>query len=103
MAIDALVSIHQLPLQRLTWRRLFELGLTAEDAAQWTGGTLSQEAIRGVAARSMPVYVSDRVARAPARPLGVPEYRVRRAAGLPVTEPAGVRTRPHLRIVGRDD
>ncbi|MGY2081718.1 hypothetical protein [Modestobacter sp. SYSU DS0657] len=51
----------------------------------------------------MSVYVSDRVARALARSLGVPEYRVRRAAGLPVIEPAGVRTRPHLRIVGRDN
>ncbi|MGY1749089.1 hypothetical protein [Modestobacter sp. SYSU DS0511] len=97
------MTIHRLPLQRLIWRRLFELGLTAEDAAQRTEGTLSKEAIRGLVAGSTSVYVSDRVARALARSLGVPENRVRRAAGLPVTDPAGVRTQPHLRIVGRDD
>ncbi|MGY1839095.1 MULTISPECIES: hypothetical protein [unclassified Modestobacter] len=97
------MTTDQLPLQRLIWRRMFEMGLSAEEAAQRTEGALSKEAIRGLVAGRMSVYVSDRVARALARSLGVPEHRVRRAAGLPVTEPVGVHTQPHLRIVGRED
>jgi hypothetical protein len=89
-------------LSRLVWSRLFELGLTAEQASERTRGVLSKEAVRGLAEGSAPVYVNDRVARALARSLDVTEHRVRLAAGLPVEEPALARTRPHLRIV-RDD
>ncbi|MQA32529.1 hypothetical protein [Modestobacter roseus] len=97
------MTTTRLRLQRLIWRRLFELGLTADEAAKRTEGTLSKEAIRGLVAGTTSIYVNDRVARALARSLGVPEHRVRRAAGLPTTAPTGARTRPHLRIVGRDD
>ena len=86
-------------LQRLIWRRLFELGLTAEEASVRTQGVVSKEAVRGLVGGRTSVYVSDRVARALAKALDVPEHRVRRTAGLPVEEPQTARTRPHLRIV----
>jgi len=86
-------------LQRLIWRRLFELGLTAEEASARTLGVVSKEAVRGLVGGRTSVYVSDRVARALARALDVPEHRVRRTAGLPVEEPETARTGPHLRIV----
>jgi hypothetical protein len=86
-------------LQRLIWRRLFELGLTAEEASVRTQGVVSKEAVRGLVGGRTSVYVSDRVARALAKALDVPEHRVRRTAGLPVEEPQTDRTRPHLRIV----
>jgi hypothetical protein len=88
-----------LDLQRLIWRRLFELGLTADDAARRTRGTLSKEAIQGLVEGRSSAYVSDRVARALARSLGLTEHRVRRAAGLPAAEPALDDTRPHLWLV----
>ena len=90
-------------LRRLVWCRLYELGMTAEQASVRTDGVLSKEAVRGLADGSASVYVNDRVARALARSLEVTEHRVRRAAGLPVAEPVLTRTRPHLRIVGDDD
>jgi hypothetical protein len=43
--------------------------------------------------------VSERLAQAMAHALDVPEYRVRRAVGLPVEEPADDPTRPHLRLI----
>ena len=86
-------------LQRLIWRRLFELGLTAEEASARTAGVVSKEAVRGLVGGRTSVYVNDRVARALARALDVPEHRVRASAGLPVEEPHPARTRPHLRIV----
>ena len=86
-------------LQRLIWRRLFELGLTAEEASARTAGVVSKEAVRGLVGGRTSVYVNDRVARALARALDVPEHRVRESAGLPVEEPHPARTRPHLRIV----
>ncbi|GAB4083014.1 hypothetical protein GCU67_08085 [Modestobacter muralis] len=86
-------------LQRLIWRRLFELGLTAEEASARTLGVVSKEAVRGLVGGRTSVYVNDRVARALARALDVPENRVRRTAGLPVEEAESARTGPHLRIV----
>ncbi|MCZ2828440.1 hypothetical protein O2W14_06270 [Modestobacter sp. VKM Ac-2986] len=86
-------------LQRLIWRRLFELGLTAEEASARTLGVVSKEAVRGLMGGRTSVYVSDRIARALARALDVPEHRVRRTAGLPVEDPETARTGPHLRIV----
>ena len=91
--------MSDLDLQRLIWRRLFELGLTAEEASLRTRGVVSKEAVRGLLGGRASVYVNDRVARALARALDVPEHRVRRTAGLPVEEPQQARTRPHLRIV----
>ena len=86
-------------LQRLIWRRLFELGLTAEEASARTLGVVSKEAVRGLMGGRASVYVNDRVARALARALEVPEHRVRTTAGLPTDEPDTARTGPHLRIV----
>ena len=86
-------------LQRLIWRRLFELGLTAEEASLRTRGVLSKEAVRGLVGGRTSVYVSDRVARAIARALDVPEHRVRESAGMPVEDPDQPDTRPHLRVV----
>ena len=86
-------------LQRLIWRRLFELGLTAEEASVRTQGVVSKEAVRGLVGGRTSIYVNDRVARALARALDVPERRVRRTVGLPVEEPSPERTGPHLRIV----
>ena len=91
------MSEHE--LQRLVWRRLFELGLTAEEASVRTRRVLSKEAVQGLVAGRASVYVNDRVARGLARALDLTEHRVREAAGLPVEEPALPRTRPHLRIV----
>ena len=90
-------------LHRLVWCRLFELGMTAEQASLRTQGVLSKEAVRGLAEGTSSVYVSDRVARALARSLDVTEHRVRLAAGLPVEEPALANTRPHLRLVRGTD
>ena len=86
-------------LYRLIWRRLFELGRTAEEASARTDGVLSKEALRGLADGTASLYVNDRVARALARSLEVNELRVRRAAGLTAGEPVLEPTRPHLRIV----
>jgi len=90
-------------LHRLVWCRLFELGMTAEQASERTHGVLSKDAVRGLADGTASVYVSDRVARALARSLDVTEHRVRLAAGLAVEEPALSNTRPHLRVVGDPD
>ena len=92
--------MSHLELQRLIWRRLFELGLTADEAARRTRGTLSKEAIRGLVEGRSSAYVSDRVARALARSLDLTEHRVRTAAGLPAVEPTLDDTRPHLWLVG---
>jgi hypothetical protein len=86
-------------LRRLIWRRLYELGLTAEEASARTQGVVSKEAVRGLVGGRTSVYVNDRVARALALALDVPEHRVRRTVGLPVEEPHPARTGPHLRIV----
>jgi hypothetical protein len=86
-------------LQRLIWRRLFELGLTAEEASARTLGVVSKEAVRSLMGGRASGYVNDRVARALARALDVPEHRVRSTAGLPTEEPDTARTGPHLRIV----
>ena len=50
-------------------------------------------------------FISEGLAEFLARALGVPENRVRKAAGLPpVADPrADVATGPHLRLVRNDD
>jgi transcriptional regulator with XRE-family HTH domain len=87
----------------LVRRRLFELGLSAQDLARRSRGEVSRETIRGLARGMAPAHVSDRLAGSLARALDVTEYRVRKAAGLPVREPFVPRTRPHLRVVRRED
>ncbi|MBM7805010.1 transcriptional regulator with XRE-family HTH domain [Geodermatophilus bullaregiensis] len=79
-------------------RRLLELRVTAAQIARRSGGLVPAETVRGLA-RGQRIRVGDRLARALARALQVTEYRVRRAAGLPMTEAIGEPTRPHLRIV----
>ena len=90
-------------LADLVRRRLFELGLNAQELARRSRGELSGETIRGLVQGLAPVRVSDRLAGSLARALDVTEYRVRKAAGLTVREPFVPRTRPHLRVVRRED
>jgi hypothetical protein len=90
-------------LRHLVARRLFELQVTVQQASMRTRGVLPRETLRALAQGLLPVGVTDRLVTALARGLDVPEYRVRRAAGLPVTEPTPERTRPNLRLVGRDE
>ncbi len=89
-------------LRHLVRRRLFELNLTPEEASRRSRGDLPAETIRGLAHGQRSIRIGDQFARALARTLQVTEYRVRRAAGLPVTEVPGERTRPHLRVVRSD-
>ena len=86
----------------LVRRRLFELGLTAEEASRRSRGAVPRETIRGLARGQLSVRIGDGLALALARALGVPAHRVRRAAGLPVVEPVLERTRPHLRLIRTD-
>ena len=85
----------------LVRRRLFELGLTAEEASRRSRGAVPRETIRGLARGQLSVRIGDGLALALARALGVPAHRVRRAAGLPPVPDAreSITTRPHLRVV----
>jgi hypothetical protein len=85
-------------LADLIRRRLFELGVTAAEIARRSGGVAPAETVRGLA-RGQRIRVGDGFARALARALQVTEYRVRRAAGLPVRDIPGQPTRPHLRVI----
>ena len=86
-------------LRHLVQRRLYELGLTADQAARRSRGAAPRETIRGLLRGHVPGRISDVLAGALAGALDVPVHRVRRAAGLPVHEPALERTRPHLRLI----
>jgi hypothetical protein len=86
-------------LERLVRRRLFELGLTPEGVSRRSGGVIPRETIRGLVRGQRSFRLGDGFAAALARALDVTEYRVRKAAGLPVQEPFVARTRPHLRVV----
>jgi hypothetical protein len=90
-------------LRHLVARRLFELQVTLQQASMRTRGALPRETLRALAQGLLPVGLTDRLIAALARALDVPEYRVRRAAGLPADEPTPERTRPDLRLVGRDE
>ncbi len=90
-------------LRQLVRRRLFELQVTPQQASVRSRGALPRETLRAIARGLLPTGVTDRLVAALARALDVPEYRVRRAAGLPAIEPATERTRPDLRLVGRED
>jgi hypothetical protein len=90
-------------LADLVRRRLFELGLSAQDLVRRSRGEVPRETIRGLARGLAPAQVSDRLAGSLARALDVTEHRVRKAAGLPVREPFTAHTRPHLRVVRRED
>jgi hypothetical protein len=86
-------------LADLVRRRLFELGVTAAEIGRRSGGVVPAETVRGLARGQRSLRVGDRFARALARALEVTDYRVRRAAGLPVPDERGEPTRPHLRVI----
>jgi hypothetical protein len=90
-------------LRHLVQRRLFELQSTLQQASMRSRGALPRETLHAIAHGLHPVGLTDRLVAALARALDVPEYRVRRAAGLPAAEPMIERTRPNLRVVRRDE
>src|SRR3954447_12066024 len=88
-------------LPSLVRRRLLELGITAEQASRMAHWAVAPETIEHLATGRRSGMVSDRLADALARALGVPENRVRRAAGLPEVPDlrASIETTPHLRLI----
>ena len=98
---------HSLPdvpdedLQGLVRRRLWELARTPAEAARLARWAVPPETIERMARVGGRSFISEGLAEFLARALGVPENRVRRAAGLPQVEDprADVATRPHLRLV----
>src|SRR3954469_8032690 len=88
-------------LPALVRRRLLELDITAEQASRRAHWAVSPETIEHLAAGRRSGLISDRLADALAMALGVPENRVRRAAGLPeVPDPReSIETTPQLRLI----
>ena len=91
-------------LQGLVRRRLWELARTADEASRLSRWVVPPETIERMARLGGRSFISEGLAEFLADALGVPENRVRRAAGLPqVDDPrANITTGPHLRLV-RDD
>jgi hypothetical protein len=92
-------------LQDLVRRRLWELSRTPEEASRRSRWVLPPETLARMARTGGTSFITDGLAGLLARALDVPESRVRRAAGLPPVEDdrESIRTRPHLRVVGRED
>jgi len=92
-------------LQGLVRRRLWELARTPAEASRLSRWTVPVETIERMTRLGGRSFISEGLAEFLARALGVPENRVRRAAGLPqVPDPrADVATRPHLRLVRDQD
>ena len=92
-------------LQDLVRRRLWELARTPDEASRLSRWTLPPETIERMARVGGRSFISEGLAEILARALGVPENRVRRAAGLPqVKDPReDITTGPHLRLVRDDD
>jgi hypothetical protein len=92
-------------LQGLVRRRLWELARTPAEAARLARWAMPPETIERMARLGGKSFISEGMAEFLARALGVPENRVRRAAGLPpVQDPrADIATRPHLRLVRNED
>ncbi|MGY1604296.1 helix-turn-helix domain-containing protein [Geodermatophilus sp. SYSU D00815] len=88
-------------LPALVRRRLTELDLTPEQASRQAHWAVAPQTIARLAAGRHRGPVSERLAVALARALGVPENRVRRLAGLAeVPDPrVDVETGPHLRLI----
>ncbi len=88
-------------LSALVRRRLLELDITPEQASRLSHWAVAPETIEHLAAGRRSGLVTDRLAEALAMALGVPENRVRRAAGLPETpDPReSIETGPHLRLI----
>jgi hypothetical protein len=92
-------------LQDLVRRRLWELARTADDAARLSRWVVPPETLKLMARTGGTSFISEGLAEFLARALEVPENRVRRAAGLPPVpdERESITTRPHLRLIRRDD
>jgi hypothetical protein len=90
-------------LQRLVQRRLFELPATPQQASRRSRWVVAPETIEHLARGRYAGPLSERLARALARALEVPENRVRRTVGLPVADVADEPTRPHLWLVKSGD
>jgi hypothetical protein len=88
-------------LPDLVRRRLWELGMTVQEASRRARGTIAPEVLERLARSRGRAFISARLAGHLARALDVPENRVRRAADLPeVPDPReDVPTGPHLRLV----
>ena len=88
-------------LQDLVRRRLEELGITAQEASERSGGTVPAETIEALARAGGRSFTSESFASRLATAIDVPENRVRRASGLPPVqdERESMRTGPHLRLV----
>jgi hypothetical protein len=101
----SLTSVPDEDLQGLVRRRLWEMARTPMEASRLARWAVPPETIERMARRGGTSFISEGMAEFLARALGVPENRVRRAAGLPpVVDPrADVATRPHLRLVRDDD
>jgi hypothetical protein len=92
-------------LQELVRRRLWELARTPEEASRLSRWAVPAETIERMTRLGGRSFISEGLAEFLARALGVPENRVRKAAGLPQVEDprADVATRPHLRLVRGGD
>ena len=92
-------------LQGLVRRRLWELARTPDEASRLSRWTVPAETIERMTRTGGKSFISEGLAEVLARALGVPENRVRRAAGLPQVEDPGadIATRPHLRLVRDED
>jgi hypothetical protein len=92
-------------LQGLVRRRLWELARTPAEASRLARWVVPPETIERMTRIGGKSFISEGLAEFLARALGVPENRVRKAAGLPpVADPrADVATGPHLRLVRNDD
>ena len=92
-------------LQGLVRRRLWELARTPAEAARLARWAVPPATLERMARLGGKSFISEGMAELLARALGVPENRVRRAAGLPlVADPrADIATGPHLRLVREDE
>jgi hypothetical protein len=97
----SLPRMADMNLPALVRRRLLELDITPMQASRLADWAIAPETIEGLAKGRRSGLVSERLAQALAVALGVPENRVRRAAGLPeVPDPReSIETGPHLRVI----
>ena len=101
----SLADVPDDDLQGLVRRRLWELARTPAEAARLSRWAVPRETLERMAKQGGRSFISEGMAEFLARALGVPENRVRRAAGLPpvADSRADIATRPHLRLVRDED
>jgi hypothetical protein len=101
----SLEAVPDEDLQGLVRRRLWELARTPAEASRLARWTVPVETIERMSRIGGKSFISEGLAEFLARALGVPENRIRRAAGLPQVEDprADVATGPHLRLVRDED